>query len=126
MKLRNILNSFVYLMIGFAACNILMIGFTYWITPQQKNTSSIKTQNELLKEFGEPTYVDTIFLKKDIRLYEFQGGLYKFIPENDSMTVIQNCYKGSCITTEIWYVPLGSDSIRVIDNLSWNHIFIQY
>lgn len=113
-------------MIGFVACNTLIIGVAEWFSPHQKDISSIHTKDELLKKFGNPTSEDTIILKHGINLYEFQGGLYKFIPKNDSLTVIESIYEKGFITTALWYEPLDSDSIRIIDNLTWNHVFTQY
>lgn len=59
----------------------------------------IKTLYELNKDFGKPEGSTTIMLKKGISLYEYQSDLYNYIPDNDSLAVVQSTYrKGSFLT----------------------------
>lgn len=86
----------------------------------------IKTLHELNKDFGTPEGSSIIMLKRGISLYEFQGELYKFIPENDSLPIIQNTYRKGRILTVIWYKEKPNDSIEIISRLSWDEDYIQF
>lgn len=92
----------------------------------QQETNSLSSQKELLDKYGVPTSCKEIILKKDISLYEYQGSLYKFIPETDSLYIKENIYHRGNMTIAIWYIPLSRDSIKILDNLSWNNKTIQF
>lgn len=90
-------------------------------------TNRMRSQQDLHAEFGYPTSNSEIILKNGISLYEFQGGLYKFIPEDDdSLIVVQNIYKKGDMSAAVWYVPLSEDSIKILDVLIWNHKWVQF
>jgi len=92
----------------------------------KQDANSIHNQEALRVEYGVPDTSNEIILKKDISLYEYQGGLYKFIPEVDSLIIVENIYHKGNITTAVWYIPLCEDSIKVLDHLSWNNKKIQF
>lgn len=92
----------------------------------QHKTDSINTQMDLFNKYGIPNSCNEIILKKNVSLYEYQGGLYKFIPEKDSISIIENIYCKGHIKTAIWYLPLCEDSIKILDMLSWDSNAINF
>ena len=86
----------------------------------------VKTLHELNKDFGKPEGSTIIMLKKGISLYEYQSDLYNYIPDNDSLAVVQNTYRKGRILTVIWYKEKPNDSIEIISRLSWDEDYIQF
>ena len=96
----------------------------YYDTPSK--IESISTLKELFNRYGPPSSCNEIILKKDISLHEYQGGLYKYIPKVDSLSIIENVYRKGHITTIIWYLPSNQDSIKILDDLSWNNNVVHF
>jgi hypothetical protein len=88
----------------------------------------IQTEKELYKLLGEPDEMDTITLcpSRDISLHEYQSGLYKYIPSSDSIDVIEARYIKKHNHQVIWYIKQTCDSIKVIDELSWDDRYVNY
>lgn len=89
---------------------------------------NIQTEKELYKLLGAPNERDTITLCPScvISLHEYQSGLYKYIPSSDSIDVIEARYIKKHNHQVIWYIKQTGDSIKVIDELSWDDKTINY
>ena len=71
--------------------------------------NELYTDEEIKARLGEPDYEKIIILKPDmsIDLYEYQSELYRFIPETDSLIVIEQIYKNGQYETIIWLTAYG-------------------
>ena len=56
-----------------------LIGVLLGCSHKKVEIGEVYSDVDLINEFGNPTTVDTIVLKKGVSLYEFQGGLDKYI-----------------------------------------------
>lgn len=76
---------------------------------------------ETKKEFGNPISSDTLNIKKESSLHEYQSGLYKFLNQDiDSTIFIENHYKAeSNYQLVIWFKQVNS-KWTVIDALKWH------
>ena len=64
-----------------------LIGVLLGCSHKKVEIGEVYSDVDLINEFGNPTTVDTIVLKKGVSLYEFQGGLDKYIPQKDSLCI---------------------------------------
>ena len=73
--------------------------------------NELYTDEEIKARLGEPDNEKIIILKPDmsIDLYEYQSELYRFIPETDSLIVIE----------QIWLTEYGKKK-KVLDVLDYN------
>ena len=83
--------------------------------------NELYTDEEIKARLGEPDYEKIIILKPDmsIDLYEYQSELYRFIPETDSLIVIEQIYKNGQYETIIWLTAYGQKK-KVLDVLAYN------
>lgn len=81
------------------------------------------TDEEIKARLGEPDSEKMITLKPNmsIDLYEYQNGLYQFIPETDSLIVIEQIYKNGQYKKIIWLTEYGKKK-RVMDVLDYNSL----
>jgi hypothetical protein len=89
---------------------------------------NVQTEKELYELLGKPNEIQTITLRAnhDISLHEYQSGLYKYIPSSDSIDVIEARYIKKHNHQVIWYIKQTCDSIKVIDELSWDDRYVNY
>ena len=83
--------------------------------------NELYTDEEIKARLGEPDYEKIIILKPDmsIDLYEYQSELYRFIPETDSLIVIEQIYKNGQYETIIWLTAYGQKK-KVLYVLAYN------
>lgn len=79
------------------------------------------TDEEIKARLGEPDSEKMITLKPNmsIDLYEYQNGLYQFIPETDSLIVVEQIYNNGHYKKIIWLTEYGEKK-RVMDVLDYN------
>lgn len=111
-----------YIILAIAICCISLF------TSCARDYGKIKTEKELFVSVGEAAIIDTLILKsnEDISLHEYQGSLYKYIPEKDSVTIYEIRLDKTHQHQVIWYVKTTADSINVIDELSWDDRNVNY
>ena len=83
--------------------------------------NELYTDEEIKARLGEPDNEKIIILKPDmsIDLYEYQSELYRFIPETDSLIVIEQIYKNGQYKKIIWLTEYGKKK-KVLDVLDYN------
>jgi len=83
--------------------------------------NELYTDEEIKASLGEPDNEKIIILKPDmsIDLYEYQSELYRFIPETDSLIVIEQIYKNGQYKKIIWLTEYGKKK-KVLDVLDYN------
>lgn len=83
--------------------------------------------DDISKSFGIPSYVDTIVLKPKMsrRLYEYQNGLFKFIPDKDSVLVIEQTFQEQNRCTVLWLIK-RNNGMEIIDMIDWNPNKVQF
>ena len=83
--------------------------------------NELYTDEEIKARLGEPDNEKLIILKPDmsIDLYEYQSELYRFIPETDSLIVIEQIYKNGQYKKIIWLTEYGKKK-KVLDVLDYN------
>ncbi|MBR4590881.1 MAG: hypothetical protein IKO36_09525 [Bacteroidaceae bacterium] len=96
-----------------------LIGMLLGCSHKKVEIGEVYSDVDLINEFGNPTTVDTIVLKKGVSLYEFQGGLDKYIPQKDSLCIIQYIFNSGTTTTAIWAIGTEKNK-RIIDFLKWD------
>ena len=79
------------------------------------------TDEEIKARLGEPDSEKMITLKPNmsIDLYEYQNGLYQFIPETDSLIVVEQIYNNGHYKKIIWLTEYGEKK-KVLDVLDYN------
>ena len=79
------------------------------------------TEEEIKARLGEPDSEKMITLKPNmsIDLYEYQNGLYQFIPETDSLIVYEQIYNNGHHKKIIWLTEYGEKK-KVLDVLDYN------
>ena len=79
------------------------------------------TDEEIKAGLGEPDSEKMITLKPEmsIDLYEYQNGLYQFIPETDSLIVYEQIYNNGHHKKIIWLTEYGEKN-KVLDVLDYN------
>ena len=79
------------------------------------------TDEEIKARLGEPDSEKMITLKPEmsIDLYEYQNGLYQFIPETDSLIVYEQIYNNGHHKKIIWLTEYGEKK-KVLDVLDYN------
>lgn len=95
-------------------CSSIKVGKTY-------------AMDDISKSFGIPSYVDTIVLKPKMsrRLYEYQNGLFKFIPDKDSVLVIEQTFQEQNRCTVLWLIK-RNNGMEIIDMIDWNPNKVQF
>ena len=91
-----------------------LIGMLLGCSHKKVEIGEVYSDVDLINEFGNPTTVDTIVLKKGVSLYEFQGGLDKYIPQKDSLCIIQYIFN-----LFVWAIGTEKNK-RIIDFLKWD------
>lgn len=83
--------------------------------------NELYTDEEIKARLGEPDNEKLVTLKPDmsIDLYEYQNELYRFIPETDSLIVIEQIYKNGQYKIIIWLTEYGKKK-KVLDVLDYN------
>ena len=83
--------------------------------------NELYTDEDIKARLGEPDFEKMIILKPDmsIDLYEYQSELYRFIPETDSLIVIEQIYKNGQYNKIIWLTEYGKKK-KVLDVLDYN------
>lgn len=83
--------------------------------------NGVYSDEELKNRLGAPEYEKMIVLKPDtsINLYEYQNGLYYFIPEKDSLIVFEQGYKNGSNKKILWLTGYENKK-RVLDILEYN------
>ena len=83
--------------------------------------NELYTDDEIKARLGEPDNEKMIILKPNmsIDLYEYQSELYRFIPETDSLIVIEQIYKNGQYKKIIWLTAYGKKK-KVLDVLYYN------
>ena len=81
------------------------------------------TDEEIKARLGEPDSEKMITLKPNmsIDLYEYQNGLYQFIPETDSLIVVEQIYNNGHYKKIIWLTEYGEKK-KVLDVLDYNSL----
>lgn len=80
---------------------------------------------DIMNRYGTPS-ISTIILKKDVSLYEYQGGLVEYIPQKDSLSITQYYFVRDNINIVIWGIPLENGKIKILDILEWDKNKIQF
>lgn len=113
-------------------CNInkslisfVLLAASFSCSHDKIKVSSEYFMDDIIHTHGNPSRVDTIILKEGSSLYEYQGGLYKFIPSNDSLEVIEHVYIKGNISLVLWLLPNGN-KVKILDMLEWDRTKIQY
>ncbi len=78
-----------------------------------------------MNRYGTPS-ISTIVLKKDVSLYEYQGGLVEYIPQKDSLSITQYYFVKDNINIVIWGILLENGKIKILDILEWDKNKIQF
>ena len=80
--------------------------------------NELYTDEEIKARLGEPVNEKMITLKPNmsIDLYEYQNGLYQFIPETDSLIVYEQIYNNGHHKKIIWLTEYGEKK-KVLDVL---------
>ena len=83
--------------------------------------NELYTDEEIKARLGEPVNEKMITLKPNmsIDLYEYQNGLYQFIPETDSLIVFEQIYNNGHHKKIIWLTEYGEKK-KVLDVLDYN------
>ena len=78
--------------------------------------NELYTDEEIKARLGEPVNEKMITLKPNmsIDLYEYQNGLYQFIPETDSLIVVEQIYNNGHYKKIIWLTEYGEKK-KVLD-----------
>ncbi|MBR4828736.1 MAG: hypothetical protein IKZ92_02920 [Muribaculaceae bacterium] len=89
--------------------------------------NGVYSDEELKDRLGAPEYEKMIVLKPDtfINLYEYQSGLYQFMPEKDSLIVLEQGYKNGSNKKILWLTGYENKK-RVLDILEYNPQKIQF
>ena len=89
--------------------------------------NGVYSDEELKNRLGAPEYEKMIVLKPDtsINLYEYQNGLYQFIPEKDSLIVLEQGYKTESNKKILWLTGYENKK-RVLDILEYNPLKTQF
>ena len=104
---------------------VILIDIFLGCSHKKVEIGGVYSDVDLINEYDNPTFVDTITIKKGVLLYEFQGGLAKYIPPKDSLCVVQYIFNRGTKTTAIWAIGTEKDK-RIIDLLEWNKMEKQY
>ena len=85
--------------------------------------NELYTDEEIKARLGAPDNEKMITLKPNmsIDLYEYQNGLYQFIPETDSLIVFEQIYNIGHHKKIIWLTEYGEKK-RVMDVLDYNSL----
>ena len=85
--------------------------------------NELYTDEEIKARLGEPVNEKMITLKPNmsIDLYEYQNGLYQFIPETDSLIVVEQIYNNGHYKKIIWLTEYGEKK-KVLDVLDYNSL----
>lgn len=83
--------------------------------------NELYTDEEIKARLGAPDNEKMITLKPNmsIDLYEYQNGLYQFIPETDSLIVVEQIYNNGHYKKIIWLTEYGEKK-KVLDVLDYN------
>ena len=83
--------------------------------------NELYTDEEIKARLGAPDSEKMITLKPNmsIDLYEYQNGLYQFIPETDSLIVYEQIYNNGHHKKIIWLTEYGEKK-KVLDVLDYN------
>ena len=83
--------------------------------------NGVYSDEELKNWLGAPEYEKMIVLKTDtsINLYEYQNGLYQFIPDKDSLIVLEQGYKNGSKKKILWLTEYEQKK-KVLDVLDYN------
>ena len=83
--------------------------------------NELYTDEEIKARLGAPDNEKMITLKPNmsIDLYEYQNGLYQFIPETDSLIVYEQIYNNGHHKKIIWLTEYGEKK-KVLDVLDYN------
>ena len=83
--------------------------------------NELYTDEEIKARLGAPDNEKMITLKPNmsIDLYEYQNGLYQFIPETDSLIVFEQIYNNGHHKKIIWLTEYGEKK-KVLDVLDYN------
>ena len=103
---------------------VILIDVFWGCSHKKVEIGGVYSDVDLINEYDNPTSVDTIILKEGVLLYEFQGGLSKYIPPKDSLCVVQYIFNSGTTTTAIW--AIGTENKRIIDILEWDKMEKQY
>ena len=89
--------------------------------------NGVYSDEELKSRLGSPEYEKMIVLKPDtsINLYEYQSGLYQFIPDKDSLIVLEQGYKNGSKKKILWLTGYENKK-RVLDILEYNPLKTQF
>jgi hypothetical protein len=96
-----------------------------------ENLNGETTIQTIVNKYGNPNYADTFMLSRDKNLYEYQRGICKYCPLDDSITVVELTYRKRNILKrnkilKIWYEPIDSNVIKVLDNIEWDPEEVQF
>lgn len=96
-----------------------------------ENLNGETTILEIVNKYGNPNYADTFMLSRDKNLYEYQRGICKYCPIDDSITVVELTYRKRNILRrnkilKIWYEPIDTHVIKVLDNIEWDPEEVQF
>lgn len=83
--------------------------------------NGIYSDEYLKSRLGTHEYERVIVLKPDtsISLYEYQNGLYQFIPDKDSLIVFEQGYKNGYQKRILWLIEHEKKK-KVLDILEYN------
>lgn len=83
--------------------------------------NGIYSDEELKDKLGVPEYEKKIVLKPDtsLNLYEYQNGLYQFMPDKDSLIVLEQGYKNGSKKKIFWLIEYEQKK-KVLDVLDYN------
>lgn len=89
--------------------------------------NGVYSDEEIKSKLGAPEYERMIVLKPDtsVNLYEYQSGLYQFIPEKDSLIVYEQGYKNGDNKRILW-LTVYENKKRVLDILEYNPLKTQF
>ena len=123
--------SIKYIILGSIIIVLGILCFSYFSPPPiycDENLNGKSTMKEVVSTYGYPDYTDTILLSHDSSLYEYQSGLYNFMPSKGSYKkiVVLTFKKHNNHIMKIWYEPADDKTINILDNLEWNPDKVQF
>jgi regulator of protease activity HflC (stomatin/prohibitin superfamily) len=79
------------------------------------------TEGQIKAKLGEPDSTSTLLLKRGVRLFEYQSGLYDHLPakEEEVVEVREMQWKGTYKTTAIWLMKDQQGEWVVAETLVW-------
>lgn len=112
--MKNYLSLFVWLLISIPLYNISCNNNVIEI-------NGVYSDEDIENRMGNPDFVRVIVLKPDssLSLYEYQNGLYQFIPNKDSLIVFEQIYKTGFKKKIIWLTEYEKKK-RVLDILEYD------